>query len=98
MKRIYPSRLPSFRDPAGRLIDAEGRILRWISPDHRDEFEAVAASSVVLKAIKHGQIVSYCVLHPSEARQLAERYELTESEVTDRGELVLEHERESPCT
>jgi SAM-dependent methyltransferase len=93
MKRIYTRRLPSFRDPAGRLVDAEGRILRWISPAHRDEFETVAASSVVLKAIENGQIVPYCVLHPSEARQLAEHYELTESEVTDRGELVLEHER-----
>ena len=93
MERSHPTRLPSFRDPAGRLVNAEGRILRWISPSHREEFEASAGSPVVRRGIEHGQIISYHVLDPSEARELAERYELTEPGATDRGELVLEHER-----
>jgi SAM-dependent methyltransferase len=87
--------VPSFRDPAGRLIVAEGRILRWISHSHRDEFEAFLASSVVQRRVEAGQIISYRVLDPSEAGELAEKYELTESGALARDDFILEHERVS---
>jgi SAM-dependent methyltransferase len=95
MERPSPRCVPSFRDPAGRLIVAEGRILRWISHSHRDEFEAFLASSVVQRRVEAGQIISYRVLDPSEAGELAEKYELTESGALARDDFILEHERVS---
>jgi SAM-dependent methyltransferase len=92
MAHLDARSVPSFRDPAGRLVIAEGRVLRWISHAHRDEFEAFLASSVVQKRIDGGQIISHRVLDSSDARGLAERYELTESVAFAEGDLVLEHE------
>jgi len=85
--------VPSFRDPAGRLVVAEGRILRWVSHAHRNEFEAFRASLVVQRRLEAGQIVSFRVLDPSEACELAEKYELVASVVSAGDDLVLEHER-----
>jgi SAM-dependent methyltransferase len=93
MPRVEPLHLPSFRDPAGRLVVAEGRILRWISHGHRSEFEAFLASSVAQECAKASQIISYRILEPSEARELTERYDLTESGALAQDDLVLEHER-----
>ncbi len=93
MAHLYERSVPSFRDPAGRLIVAEGRVLRWISHTHRDEFESFLASSVVQKRIEAGQIISHRVLDSPEACELAERYDLTESVALAEGDLVLEHER-----
>jgi SAM-dependent methyltransferase len=93
MERPYLRCVPSFRDPAGRLIVAEGRVLRWISHAHRSEFEAFLASSVVQRRVEAGQIIPYRVLDPSEACELAEKYELTEYGALARDDFILEHER-----
>jgi SAM-dependent methyltransferase len=93
MERPYQRCVPSFRDPAGRLTIAEGRILRWVSHAHRDEFEAFLASTAVQKRVQAGQIISYRVLDPAEARELAEKYQMTESGALARDDFVLEHER-----
>jgi len=93
MERPLPRRLPSFRDPAGRLVVAEGRILRWISHTHRDEFEAFRSSRVVQRRVEASQIVSYRVLDRWEACELAAMYELGDSRALARDDLVLEHER-----
>lgn len=93
MELTEPRSLASFRDPAGRLVVAEGRILRWISRTQQDEFHAFLASPVVQKHVEAGQIVSYQVLDPPEACELAKRYKLTESAALAADDLVLEHER-----
>lgn len=85
-------RVPSFRDPAGRVIVVDGRVLRRISHAYRDEFEAFLASSVVRERIQAGQIVSYRVLDCSEACELAAKYKLTDSASLAQDDLVLEHE------
>jgi len=92
MERSSLRRLSSFRDPAGRVIVAGGRVIRRISHTYRDEFEAFLASAVVRQCIETGQIVSYRILDRSEACELAARYELTESGDLAQGDLVLEHE------
>jgi SAM-dependent methyltransferase len=92
MDQPYPRRVPSFRDPAGRLIVANGRILRWISHTHRDEFEAFLASSVVRRYVESGQIVSYRLLDSTEASELGDSHELTGSVTLAQDDLVLEHE------
>lgn len=91
-QRPCPRHLPSFRDPAGRVIVAEGRVLRWISRTYRDDFEAFLASPVVRRRIVAGQIVSYHLLDSSEASELAAIYELTGSVALADDDLVLEHE------
>jgi len=93
MARLYGRSVPSFRDPAGRLIVAEGRVLRWISHAHRGEFEAFLTSSMVQKRMEAGQIVTHRVLESSEAYEFARKYELTESVDITKSDLVLEHER-----
>jgi len=67
--------------------------LRWISHAHRSEFEAFLASSVVQRRVEAGQIIPYRVLDPSEACELAEKYELTEYGALARDDFILEHER-----
>ena len=94
-ERLCLRRPSSFRDPAGRLVVADGRILRWVSHSHRDELEASLASSVVQRRVETGQIISSRVLDPSEARELTEWYDLTESVAMARDDIVLDHERVS---
>lgn len=91
--RLQPTSPPSFRDPAGRVVVADGRVLRWISSSHCEEFQACCDSSAFKALVDAGQIVSHRVLDPAEASYLAERYELAELSTLAANDLVLEHER-----
>lgn len=95
MERSYPSLVSSFRDPAGRVIFAGGRVLRWISHTHRSECEACLASSVLRGSIAAGQIISYRVLESSEACEFVAVHESKESVGFTKDDLFLEHERVS---
>lgn len=92
MERSHLRPVSSFRDPAGRIIFAGGRVLRWISPAHRGEFEACLATSVVRGCIEAGRIASYRMLECSEACELVATYELKDSIDLTKDDLFLEHE------
>lgn len=93
MERSHPPRhVSSFRDPAGRIIFAGGRILRWISPTHRGEFEACLATSVVRGCIEAGRIAPYRMLECSEVCELVTIHELEHSIDLTKDDLFLEHE------
>lgn len=91
-ERLCLRRPSSFRDPAGRLVVADGRILRWVSQSHRSELEAFLASPVAQRWVETGQIISSRPLDPSQARQLAGRFDLAEFVDMAQGDLALEHE------
>ena len=88
-----PLRAPSFRDPAGRLIEADGRIFRWVSRVHRDDLLAYQSSPVVRRHVEAAQIVSSRMLEQFEAKELAKRYDLPEADNLDSADVILEHER-----
>lgn len=54
----------SFRDPSGRILEAEGRILRAVFGAGVDDFEAARAAGVYAKAIERGRLVPMEELAP----------------------------------
>jgi SAM-dependent methyltransferase len=50
--------IPSFRDPAGRLIDVDGRIVRIIRKSAESDLRAFLASAASIEFSRKGQLVS----------------------------------------
>src|SRR5208283_827419 len=82
----------SFRDPAGRVVIVDGRVLRWIPHTHRKQFEVLLSSPVVQKRVEGGQIASYWQLDPAEARVLSNKHELAEFGFLTEDDLIIEHD------
>jgi len=90
---LRPTSPISFRDPAGYVLVAGGRVLRWIPFIRREEFEACCGSSAFTSLVDAGHIIPHIVLDHAEAAYIAERYELAELSALAANDLVLEHER-----
>ncbi|PYX71761.1 MAG: SAM-dependent methyltransferase [Acidobacteria bacterium] len=79
----------SFRDPAGKLISIDGRVLRIVNPVSRQQIETILSSQVVQRFIREGKLVATKPVDfddpnlPAEVRQQL---------LTDPGASVVEHE------
>ncbi|MGH9601924.1 MAG: methyltransferase domain-containing protein [Terriglobales bacterium] len=82
----------SFRDPGGRLLTIEGRILRLVRPAARDDLERFLASAAAQKLVAGGRLVSSRQLEPAQWDGLCPA-ELQELWSSFSGGLMLEHER-----
>ena len=83
----------SFRDPAGQVLIADGRVFRRIFATYTNDFEACLTSPAVKKHVEARQIISSRLLTPSERAEIAEIYDLSESFALGQGEVLIEHER-----
>lgn len=61
----------SFRDPAGRLIERDGVLLRTVAPSFAEEFDAVRASGLYDRLITDGLLVAHEELDPAAAPEPA---------------------------
>jgi SAM-dependent methyltransferase len=53
------ARLRSHRDPAGKLYEMEGRLIRWVDPSHEETLKAVEASRPLRKLVDEGALLSF---------------------------------------
>jgi SAM-dependent methyltransferase len=79
----------SFRDPAGKLIPIEGRILRLVNPSGAGAVRAFLGSNVTRALQEQGQLVRTRVLDLAEASRSLRQVDLP----IPSGSLVLEHQR-----
>ena len=89
----YNSPVASFRDPAGRLVSVDGRIIRIISKSYVSDVNAILASTTVQRFAGVGRFVRTDVLDGSEAEGLLEETKVMGLfDRTDVG-MVVEHNR-----
>ncbi|MBY0372140.1 SAM-dependent methyltransferase, partial [bacterium] len=60
----------TLRDPAGQLLDWQGRLVRLIYPHGQAAFDSVQRSAVLLDAIRRGRVTAYQNLSPSQSEAL----------------------------
>jgi SAM-dependent methyltransferase len=85
--------IASFRDPAGRLLVVDGRIVRIIKPDAEAELRDILDSGVLRKFLAEGKLVGTEILDAAAAESLAEKDEVR-GVLEDFGPHVfVEHER-----
>lgn len=61
----------SFRDPAGHVFEADGRLLRTITPGHAATWDAVVASGLLDALVAEGLLVAHEELDPATAPEPA---------------------------
>jgi SAM-dependent methyltransferase len=85
--------IASFRDPAGRLLVADGRIVRIIQPAAEAELRSVLESGALRKFLAEGKLVSTELLDAAAAESLSAKDEVR-GVLEDFGPHVfVEHER-----
>jgi SAM-dependent methyltransferase len=87
------STLTSFRDPAGRLLIIDGRVLRIVNSTGVEDFRAFLNSTTARRFVEQGRLVRTEILDSSTARDV-----LANSQWSDRAgaadeSIVAEHER-----
>ncbi len=83
----------SFRDPGGRLLLVDERVLRLVHPAAVDDLEASLASPTVQKLVADGRMVSSRKLDSAQQDAFMESHELRALRDGFSGGLILEHER-----
>lgn len=83
----------SFRDPAGRLLHLEGRLLRRVSSEAAADLEAFLASATAAQFQAAGNLVTSRRVDPVESRALLAKMSGEESGRWDEGAVLVEHER-----
>ncbi len=83
----------SFRDPGGRLLFVDQRVLRLVHPAARADLQACLASATVQKLVTEGCLVSSRQLDAAQCDALLESDELRALRDGFSGGLILEHER-----
>ena len=61
----------SFRDPAGRLVSVQGRLLRLVQPEGVPHLQAFLASATRRALTQAGRVVATDIVDAAEARRLA---------------------------
>jgi SAM-dependent methyltransferase len=83
----------SFRDPSGRLLSVDGRVIRVINSAGIADLDAFLASKTAQHFLKAGRLVGTRRLDESELNGLSKNEELRKLIVDAGKPLVLEHER-----
>jgi SAM-dependent methyltransferase len=89
---VYNAPLASFRDPGGRLIDTDGRILRVVKPFAVPDLSAFLTSQTAQKFAASGRLVRSRVLGVNEAAAILQDNTMP-SAPDDNVGMVVEHER-----
>ncbi|MDQ3803150.1 MAG: class I SAM-dependent methyltransferase [Acidobacteriota bacterium] len=85
--------IASFRDPAGRLLVVDGRVVRVITPPAEAELRAILESGVLRKFLAEGKLVGTEILDAAAAESLSAKDEVR-GVLEDFGPHVfVEHER-----
>jgi 2-polyprenyl-3-methyl-5-hydroxy-6-metoxy-1,4-benzoquinol methylase len=82
----------SFRDPAGRLLLLDNRVLRFINGAATEEFEACLASPIVHQFVASGRLVATEALSPSQLAELCEKNAILNFFANEFDGFVVEHE------
>ena len=83
----------SFRDPGGRLVFFEGRVLRFVHPSCVPDLEAFLISKTAQQGFARGNIVGTRTLDAAERRTLQSNADLSRLLEEFREGTVLEHEQ-----
>ncbi|HWT03631.1 MAG TPA: methyltransferase domain-containing protein [Pyrinomonadaceae bacterium] len=86
--------IASFRDPAGRLLILDGRVIRVVKKSAEPDLRAALSSAALKKFLAEGKLVRTDFLDADEARALSARGEVASALEDGDGEsLLVEHER-----
>ena len=91
--RRTQARIESFRDPAGKLLSLDDRILRVVNEDGVTNLRAFLDSKTFLKFKERGSIVNTEFIDDDSALRLVEEAGITEGSATHLDLTVVEHER-----
>jgi len=83
---------PSFRDPSGRLLKIDGRIIRVVNECGVADLEAFLGSKTSRSFVDRGRLVATDVLSPERVRDLLDESQARESLGITNGSRVAEHE------
>lgn len=83
----------SFRDPAGVLVSAKGRILRFVNSSGAADLRAFLSSRAAASLFESGMVVRTTVLEPAAAEQVLADPELSSIHNRVNAEMIVEHER-----
>jgi len=83
----------SFRDPSGRLVQSDGRILRLLSAESWAELEPALQSSAIRAAVRNGEWIESRLLDDAEAGALMMDSDLGAAAEGIQAPVILEHER-----
>ena len=92
--RTPPPREPaaSFRDPGGRLLSLEGRIIRLVNQSSMADLEAFLASRTAQLGFQKGRIVGTRILDPGDTGKLAAHAEVQPLLEETAADTIVEHE------